>query len=502
MKKHSVRLLALCCIALGACAGLMRLTPDHARARQFMQRSQWDSARVLLEREIQRNPQNFEAWYDLGAVRKELGDVPGMLDAYRRAEPGLSDERRRALPQIFYVAWAEFYNTSVELYNRMVESRDTADLGRALGTIANAITIRPEAPENYDLQGRLYELRGDTASALAAYERYAEALSPAIDLARRAGLSLGMSRDAVVEKFGAPQQSRPSRTTTGDSMIVDRFVWRGDTIYVSSYAKQQQGYRVEGWRLRLPASWSLDERFRYAPISIGPLIQLATIHYNRRQFDKALAALEPLSVLTPSDETVQNFRIQIYRDQGKLDKALAELKQLVERDPNNKSYIASYALVLLQMEQYDDAIAEYEKALQLDPQYDVALFNAAAALKNRAAQIQKEERDRKERDPKYKENEQRYFPLLIKAADYFDRYRQLPEHRNDLTALEHMLNIYETIREKDKLRKLVVELEAMEPQFASEPRYYELLGGYYARNNQVDKAERYFKRADQLRKQR
>ncbi|MCX7929645.1 MAG: tetratricopeptide repeat protein [Chlorobi bacterium] len=480
----------------------MRLTPDHARARQFMQRSQWDSARVLLEREVQRNPQNHEAWYDLGAARKELGDIEGMIDAYRRAEPGLSDERRRALPQIFYIAWAELYNTSVELYNRMMGSRDTADLARALKTITHAITIRPEAPENYDLQGRLFELRGDTTSALAAYQRYSQALGPSIELARRVGLALGISRDAVVDKFGAPLQSRPSRTTTGDSMIVDRFVYGADTIYVSSYAKPQQGYRVEGWRRRLPPTWSLDEKFRYAPISIGPLVQLATIHYNRREFDKALAALEPLSVLTPDDETVQNFRIQIYRDQGKLDRALAELKQMVERDPNNKSYISSYALVLMQMEQYDDAIAEYEKALQLDPHYDVALFNAAAALKNRAAQIQKEERDRKDRDPKYKENEQRYFPLLIKAADYFDRYRRLSEHRNDLTALEHMVNIYETTRNKDKLRQLAVELEAMEPQYSSEPRYWELLAGYYARNNQVDKAERCYKRADQLRKQR
>lgn len=86
-------------------------------------------------------------------------------------------------------------------------------------------------------------------------------------------------------------------------------------------------------------------------------------------------------MLTPDDETVQNFRIQIYRDQGKLDQALRELQELVQRDPRNKFYLASYALVLLQMERYDDAIAEYEKALQLDPQYDVALFNAAAALK-------------------------------------------------------------------------------------------------------------------------
>ncbi len=502
MKKHSLHLLVICCAMIGACAGLVRLTPDHARAQQFIKGGMWDSASVLLEREVKRNPQNYSAWYDLGLVRKELGNIPGMIEAYRNAEPGLSDERRRALPQIFYAAWAEFYNSTVELYNRMVESRDTSDLDRALQTIANAITIKPDAPENYDLQGRLYELRGDTTTAIESYRRYLEQLEPAVRFAQRTGLTIGTSRDKAIELFGPPVQSRPSRTTTGDSMIVDLFVRGADSIYVSSFAKSQQGYRVEGWRLNPSSSWSLDERFRYAPIALGPYYQLATLYYNRREFAPALATLQPLEVLVPDDETVQNFRIQIYRDQGKLDQALAELQRLVERNPNNKFFIASYALVLMQLERYEDAIAEYEKALQLDPQYDVALFNAAAALKNRAAQIQKEERDRKERDPKYKENEQRYFPLLVKAADYFDRYRKLSEHRNDLTALEHMVNIYETIREKDKLRQTITELEAMESSYAGEPRYWELLGGYYARNNQVDKAERAFKRADQVRKQR
>lgn len=490
------------CVVFGACAGLMRLTPDHARARQFMQRGQWDSARVLLEQVTRQNPQNYEAWYDLGAVRKELGDVEGMIEAYRRAEPGLSEERRRALPQIFYVAWAELYNTSVELYNRATESRDTAEINRALRTLAKAIIIRPTAPENYDVKGRLEELRSDTTAALASYSKYIALLNPSVAFARRKGLALGISRDKVIDLFGPPQQSRSSRSTAGDSMVVDRYAEGADTIYVSSHAKAQQGYRIEGWRLNPPSAWSLDERFRFAPISLGPYIQRATIYYNRRQFDSALTALEPLSVLTPDDETVQNFRIQIYRDQGKLDQALRELQQLVERDPRNKFYIASYALVLLQMERYDDAIAEYEKALQLDPQYDVALFNAAAALKNRAAQIQKDERERKERDPKYRENEQRYFPLLIKAAEYFDRYRRLPDHRNDLTALEHIVNIYETVRDKEKLRQSIIELEAIEPQYSGNPRYWELLGGYYARNNQMDKAERAYKRADQLRQQR
>lgn len=40
----------------------------------------------------------------------------------------------------------------------------------------------------------------------------------------------------------------------------------------------------------------------------------------------------------------------------------------------------------------------------------------------------------------------------------------------------------------------------MEPQYSTNARYWELLGGYYARNNQVDKAERAYKRTDQVRR--
>ena len=500
MNRVTVRAILGCCLFLAACSGLARLTPGHAQARQLMQRGQWDSARVLLERELKQNPQNAEAWYDLGSVRKELGDLEGMIEAYRRAEPGLSEERRRALPQIYYVTWAELYNTAVELYNRIVDSRDTSMLARAIEIVGKANVIRPEALENYDLEGRLYELRGDTTRALQSYEHYISLLEPEVQLARSTGLALGVLRDKAIDTFGPPVASRSNRTTTGDSMIVDRFTHKGDTVYVSSFARRQQGYRVEGWRVNPPQSWSADERFRYAPIALGPFYQAATIYYNRRDFDRALQVLTRLSALSPSDETIQNFRIQIYRDQGRLEDALRELSQSANRDPNNKQLLASLALVYFQMERYDDAIAEYEKVLQLDPTYDVALFNAAAALKNRAAQIQKEERERKDRDPKYKENEQRYFPLLLKAAEYFDRYRKLPEHRNDLTALEHIVNIYETVRNKERLRQIITELEAMEQQYSGDVRYWELLGGYYARANQVEKAERAYKRADQLRR--
>lgn len=493
-----VVLLSVIWLALVGCGGV-KMTPEYINAKKAIERNDWEQAKDLLEKEVAKNKGNYEAWYFLGTARKQLGDVKGMLDAYSVAEKGVDEKYRVAMNNTRFSAWAEMYNTSVDIYNRFADNTDIAKIDKGIETMNNAIALKPELPENYSLLGMMYEGKGDTIAAIRAYEKYAELQKPAIDLAKSKGMSLNILRDKALNSLGQAETTKGMRSGN-DSLLVDYIRSGSDTVYMYSIQKDKSGFVAEGWRVNPPSSWTAQERERYAPINVRPFTQLGSLYYNRREYDKALKYIDILSILKPSDEQAQNLKVQIYQDQGKMDEALSSLSGLVQSDPKNKYFLSNYALALFRTEKLDEAIAQYEKALQIDPDYDVALFNAAAALKNRAAQFQKEERDRRDKDSKYKENEQRYFPLLTKAAEYFDRYRKLPAHRDDLTAVEHMVNIYETTRDKPKVKQMTTELEAMEYVNSSNPRYWEILGGVYARSNQTDKAEKSFKKADDMRK--
>ncbi|MBI3258423.1 MAG: tetratricopeptide repeat protein [Ignavibacteriae bacterium] len=157
------------------------------------------------------------------------------------------------------------------------------------------------------------------------------------------------------------------------------------------------------------------------------------------------------------------------------------------------------------MQRNDDAINVYEKTLEIDPNYDIALFNLAAAYKNKASEFQKSEAKKKESNPKYKEDETKYFPLLNKAAEYFTRYKVLPQHKGDLTALQQLANIYEVTRDKQRLESTVVELESLESSNLTNADYYEFLGGLYARQvsskkGMAERSKQMFDKADKLRK--
>ncbi|MFM8568392.1 MAG: tetratricopeptide repeat protein [Candidatus Kapaibacterium sp.] len=487
-------LVFLCAMLLAGCSGL-RMTREYIMAKDAVNKQDWVLAKQMLEKEVARDRFNYEAWYYLGVTNQKLGDLKSMNDAYLVAERGLNDDFKSSIARARFSAWAEDFNTGVEIYNRFADSGDTSRLGRAIELMNRAKTLKPEYPENFAVLGMLYEARTDTASMVSEYEGYTLSQKPAIDFAASKGMTIGMPRSKVVDLLGARASERAVMSGT-DSLATDGYAGK-DIAYVSSIRRETGDFVVEGWRVNPPTTWSRDEKERYAPFNTRPIAQLAAIMYKRNELDRALNYTELIAAIRPDDEQAQALRVQIYNDQGKPDSALGLLDRLVVQDPSNKSFINNYALALLRMEKFDEAVIQYERVLGLDPDYDIALLNCAAALKNKAIILQKAERDMKMRDNRYRENEQRFFPLLTKAADLFERYRRLYEHRTDIVPLEHLVNIYEVTGDKMRLAKVVSDLESLESANAGNAQYWELLGGIYSRAKQTDKAERAFRKADE-----
>jgi len=502
MKRHALILLI---------AGLVAGTSFHCASPEFttakIALGQRDYPKALrnLELETRKNPGNVEAWLLLAQLyRDHKKDYAAAAEALRNArENDRAGSWRERIAAEELLLWMTAYNDAIVLYNQLVQVEQPLpqeSLRRAQQLLELVVQLKPDVPDAYGLLGTLQELAGDTAAALKTFERYRELLQPELQVARRTGIALGMSREELLQRLGAPAASRVT-ASDADTLLVERWTVDGAPLYVFSIRTAGGATRVEGWRYNPPAVWSELEKERYTRLSLQPLLSAAIAALDRGEYERALSFADDILTLQPTNEQALSVRAEVYDRQGRTEELLRLLEQLRQQYPTNKVYHAQYGLLLTKLERYEEAIRAYEEALRLDPNYDLALFNAAAAYKNWAGKLQQEELEKRRQNPKYQEQRERYAPLLRKAAEYFERYRELPGKRDELTVLDQLVNIYEVLPDRQKLERIVRELEALAPRFEREARYYEILGGVYARRGDKTKAEEYYRKADQLRKQ-
>src|SRR6266403_2042304 len=68
--------------------------PEIAQAEDAIQKNDFTAAETLLKKAIDKDPKNYQAWFDLGFVLNRLGRVEDSIHAYRQSvavkpEPGL-----------------------------------------------------------------------------------------------------------------------------------------------------------------------------------------------------------------------------------------------------------------------------------------------------------------------------------------------------------------------------------------------------------------------------
>jgi tetratricopeptide (TPR) repeat protein len=477
-------------------------SPEYTTAKVAITKRDWAKAEESLQKELAKNPTNAEAWFDLHTVRRERGDVAGMIEALTKAEQhAKTDELKKKLGGARLNAWVEAYNSGINAYTRYSETQSTASLDTAQQFINSAISLKPDYPETYSFYGRLLEMSRDTAKAIEAYNSYARLQQPVMDFLAQNSLYSGSSRETLLQSAGKPASTMGRSTgTAGDSVVIDVFKINNQDVYAFSVSRGGKPFELQGMRINPPASWLQQEKERMTTFDVSPYSALASVYYDRKNYDLALENLNRLLVLDPANENAMNSRIQIYQDQNRTDEAIRSLADVVQKNPNNKMTRTQYGTLLLKLNRFDEAMAQYEAALQIDPNHDAALFNLAAAYKNKAGVIQNEEKAKLEKDSKYKVNESLYTPLLNKAAEYFEHYRNIPGRGNDFRTLLQLANIYEVTNNKTKLNTMIAEMESLESQYSTDYAYYESLGQLYMRQNQTDKATRAFEKADRLKK--
>jgi tetratricopeptide (TPR) repeat protein len=459
-----------------------------------------------------------EAWFLLGKASKELGNNDSMLVSFKQAEKLLADDKlgkqaRSEIGGYMFEGWANGFNKGVELYNAGVamddEKAKAAKLKEAATTLSAAAEMKPENADIYPIAAGAYQGAGDTVKALATYEKYIEMHQPAITALASRGVLLGAERSEALQKLGTPAGSK-GVAPPPDTVVMDKYMLDGKEILAYFPRNKDGKFTLEGFKTGLPASWADYERDRFYAFNNQINYYAAYNYYAQKNYDKALKYTDNGLLMTPSNEELLNLQAAIYTEGGKLDQAMAAYKDRITKNPNDKNSLAQYGSMLSNAGKLDESIDIFKKVLAIDPQSEIATFNLAAALKNKASAIQKEEQDKfdkaeaaRKKDkkaPEYKLDNTKYFPYLKQSAEYFEKYRKLPGKDRDLNVLDQLINTYDVIDDKEGYRNAAGQFAGLEYANDKNPRFYETMARIYGKQKKNDKVKESLDKADALRK--
>ena len=131
------------------------LTIAHLLARVYIEDQRWEDAIVELERVLDGEPDNYDAYYDLGHIYFELGDYDIAIDNFENV---LSYEQNQNNELIYY-ALAQAYEANNEI-------------DKAISNYLKAIAVNDKFLLAYKKVGILFLAREDYEDAIEYFENY------------------------------------------------------------------------------------------------------------------------------------------------------------------------------------------------------------------------------------------------------------------------------------------------------------------------------------------
>jgi tetratricopeptide (TPR) repeat protein len=163
MKQSYFKLLTLLLVLSLGLLSFHCASPEMTSARLYVQQQQWNEALAALEREIEVNPENAEAWYLKGRVLSEIGNPEEMLNAFDRSVE-LSNEYADEIREIRLNNWATYINAGIEEYN--LGQEDPENYRYAIELFELAALMEPDSTIAYKNWGFAHLILGEMDEAL------------------------------------------------------------------------------------------------------------------------------------------------------------------------------------------------------------------------------------------------------------------------------------------------------------------------------------------------
>lgn len=368
-----------------------------ASAKEYLGKNDHKAAVIQLKNALQQNPQLGEARFLLGKALLEGGDATGAEVELRKAkelafsqdlvvpllartllalgQPGkVTDELAKEVPTTpeakadleVSIGQAHLMNGQVErgsaafaealaavpgyppaLLGQARLKASQGDFPAALALLDGGLEKSPKLYEAWFLKGDLLAARGDSAGAMAAYQKTLE-VKP-----EHVGAHGAVVRQLLTEgKFEEAQKQLAAMTKLAPN--------HPQTTYLRAlYAYQKKDYAA--------AKEAMDLTLKRA--SASPLVQqlAGLIEYERKAYTQAEAHLLKALSGTPPLGLARRALIASYLRSAQPDKAMAILQPVIDKIDQDSNMLALAGQVFMQNGQAEKAAGYFAKAAALDP---------------------------------------------------------------------------------------------------------------------------------------
>ena len=341
--------------------------PELSEAESAIEKKDYSAAEPLLKKVVERDPNNYTAWFDLGFVYNGLGRADDSMAAYRKAVA--------ANPEVFEsnlnlgLMLAKSGQPQAEQFLRAAtQLKPTAKVeeGQARAWLSLAHVLAPSRPQE----------------AIQAY-REAAALEPKNPEPHLAAGALLEKQNRFADAKEEYQQALAVDATSADAL----------TGLANMDMRAQRFSDAEEVLRKLVA---------LRPDDAGAHMQLGRMLAAAGKNDDAISELETALKLAPGEKTAQRDLADLYAGAGKFDLAEAQYRALVAADPRNAELHQGLGNAYLKEKKFPEAQQEFWIAVHLKPDLGSAWGQLAIAA-----------------------NENKDYALAVQALD--TRAKYLPE---------------------------------------------------------------------------
>jgi tetratricopeptide (TPR) repeat protein len=341
--------------------------PELIQAESAIEKSDYAAAEPLLKKVVTADPNNFQAWFDLGFVYNGLGKSQDSIDAYRKSV--------EAKPDVFES------NLNLGLMLAKTGQPGAEQFLRAATTLKPTVNIDEGHARAWLSLAHVLE-NNNPDDAIEAYKQAAVLEPKDIEPHLSAGLLLEKEN-----RFADAEQEYKK------ALAIDPDSRDALTGLANIYMRGQRFGEADPILRKIIATHPEDAAAR---------MQLGRILLILGKNDEAIAELQAALKLEPGNSQLQSDLGDLYLQSKKYDQAEALYRATLATHPNDAQVHHYLGVALLKQQKYADAQQELLIAVKLKPDFGEAYGDLAVAA-----------------------DENKNYELAIKAADARAKY--LPE---------------------------------------------------------------------------
>ena len=319
------------------------------QAETAIQKNDFAAAETLLKKALDRDPKNYQAWFDLGFALNRLGRTEDSIHAYRQSVAAKPDVFESNLNLGLMLARSN--NPEAERFLRSattLKPTDHTEEGQARAWLA---------------LGHLLE-NGKPEEALAAYQKAATLLPKDPE----PHLSAGLLHERQKDFPGAESEYK-------QVLALDPHSTEAVIGLTNLYMKSGRIGEAEPLLRHLAAD---------RPDDAGIHLQLGRVLAAQGKKDDAIPEIQAALKLSPNDSEAQRDLADLYASAGKNDLAEAAYRPLVTAHPNDAELRRGLGQALLRQKKFPEAQQEFLAAVRLKRDWpDVYVDLAFAASENK-----------------------------------------------------------------------------------------------------------------------